>query len=223
MSRFLPVGLLLVAGGAALAADPDPTPIGKVVTVAGASRVNHLDGTEDTLARGSPLFQGDRVLTGPGAGLGVELIDATAIVVDGNSEIGLDEFGFDFAEQAGSLALSIRQGIVVMVSGLVAKADPGALVVTTPRATAAVRGTQFGVAVDSLRTTITLMIEDDTLIGEIEVRSGAVVQVMNTGNQTVVIPASGTLGAIAGVTPSQIRTQFGTALRHLPRNMANPY
>ena len=201
--------------------------IGYIDNVVGVAHVIRADGAEEPLTGGLPLRQGDSLRTGDGAGLGVELADSTVIAMGGNGDLVIDEFVFDSAARQGSISISVAQGVVVMVSGLIAKTDPDAMTVATPTATIGVRGTQFGMIIDDLgRMTVVLMAEADDFVGEIVVRNGAGVAVMNGAHQATSIPFFNAPPVpAASIGPPQIRIRFGSALRHLPRhgNSANPY
>jgi hypothetical protein len=51
--------------------------IGQVECVSGEVLASHTDGTQDTLAEGGQVDQGDSVQTGPGAVVGIVLVDDT--------------------------------------------------------------------------------------------------------------------------------------------------
>ena len=51
--------------------------IGQVESVTGEVLATLTDGTQDTLAEGGQVDQGDRVQTGPGAAVGILVIDDT--------------------------------------------------------------------------------------------------------------------------------------------------
>ncbi len=51
--------------------------IGQVESVTGKVLASHMDGTQDTLAEGGQVHQGDSVQTGPGAVVGIVFVDDT--------------------------------------------------------------------------------------------------------------------------------------------------
>ena len=100
--------------------------IGKVETLEGEVTVTRADGSQEQLAVGDPVFQGDEIATGNGS-LGVTLADQTAFSMAANGRITLDEMIYDPSAQEGTIALSVSQGLFTFVSGMVAKTDPEAL------------------------------------------------------------------------------------------------
>lgn len=97
---------------------------------------------------GTPVLMGDRVVTRAGAALGMTLLDGTQLAVGPNSSVAVQAFQFDSTTRRGSLLVDVARGAMRMVSGLIARTDPGAVSVNTPIATIGIRGTDFLVDVD---------------------------------------------------------------------------
>ena len=97
---------------------------------------------------GDKLLQKDKLVTGKDSRVAATLRDDTLISVGAQSQVAVNEFAFDPATQAGSVFISVLRGVTAMVSGLVVKANPLAMRVTTPTATIGIRGTEFIVEVD---------------------------------------------------------------------------
>ena len=100
------------------------------------------------LVVGDKVFPRDKLVTGKDSRVGVTLRDDTLISTGANSQLVVAEFAFDPATQNGNVLLSVLRGVSAMVSGLVAKSSPHAMRVTTPTATAGIRGTEFIVEVE---------------------------------------------------------------------------
>ena len=94
--------------------------IGKVETLEGEVTVTRADGTQDRLAVGDPVFQGDEIATGNGS-LGVTLADQTTFSMAAHGQITLDEMIYDPSTQEGTIAFSVTEGLLTFVSGMVAK------------------------------------------------------------------------------------------------------
>lgn len=105
-------------------------------------------GKAQPLTVGDRVFPRDKLVTGKDSQVGVTLRDDTLISAGANSRLVVAEFAFDPATQNGNVMLSVLRGVTAMVSGLVAKSNPNAMRVTTPTATAGIRGTEFIVEVE---------------------------------------------------------------------------
>ncbi|TVR79761.1 MAG: hypothetical protein EA405_12100, partial [Rhodospirillales bacterium] len=124
----------------------DSLPIGTVESLEGTVTAVRSDGVALVLAPGDPLFPGDLIATHVGAAAGLRLSDGTVLSIGGDSRVILDEAVFDPAGSAGSLVLNLLEGVLVTVSGAIAKLAPDAMVIETPVAAIAVRGIALGLA-----------------------------------------------------------------------------
>ena len=196
--------------------------IGKVETLEGEVTVTRADGTQDRLAVGDPVFQGDEIATGNGS-LGVTLADQTTFSMAANGQITLDEMIYDPSTQEGTIAFSVTEGLFTFVSGMVAKTDPNAMAINTPVATIGIRGTQLGLEVkEDGVTNVSLMEEADGYIGEVVVDNGAGVAVMNQAFQTVtVMQRDGSMSEVTVSEMTDVVRQFGPSLASLPTEGLN--
>ncbi len=94
-----------------------------------------------TLAGGQEIFLGDRIVTGPGGGLQILLLDGTTFSLGPNTSMVIDEFVFNPATGTGRLTASIARGTLRVISGRLARQEQEAVRVRTPTATVGVRGT----------------------------------------------------------------------------------
>lgn len=135
----------LLCSGWALAAEP---PIGYVKTVKGQAFVASSSQRQAAVV-GAPVFQGNRLITGPQGSLGVTFKDDTVMSFGPDTELVVDEYLY--APREGKLKLGTRlsKGTLNYVSGAIAKLKPEAVSVTTPTGTIGVRGTHFVVKVDA--------------------------------------------------------------------------
>lgn len=120
---------------------------GTVKAVAGSASAER-EGKLLPLGVGDKVYPKDKLVTGKDSRIAVTLRDDTLISTGADSRLALNEFAFDAATQGGSLFVSVLRGVTAMVSGLVAKANPHAMRVTTPTATIGIRGTEFIVEVE---------------------------------------------------------------------------
>lgn len=120
---------------------------GTVKAVTGSVTVER-DGKALPLSLGDKVYAGDKLLSGKDSQVAVTLRDDTLMSTGANSQLLLKGFSFNAATQEGSVFVSVLRGVTAMVSGLVAKANPLAMRVTTPTATIGIRGTEFIVEVE---------------------------------------------------------------------------
>ena len=124
-------------------------PIGSVDTVKGFASVVRVDGHTETLSLGAPIYKGDKLSTGTGSSLGLLLGDETTVAMAANAEMVLDDLVYNPDEESGHLSISILDGLFTMKTGKIAGFDPQAMIVRTPRAMSAIRGTNPGFDVDA--------------------------------------------------------------------------
>jgi hypothetical protein len=129
--------------------DLDPTPIGKVLTVTGAARVEHstavlvqanlpANGGEKTKI-GDLVYRGDVIETGADGALGITFADGSSFNVSKNARMTVDEFVYDPKGRANSSLLSLAKGTFTFIAGNVA--HTGDMRVSTPVGTMGIRGT----------------------------------------------------------------------------------
>lgn len=121
--------------------------IGYVMKVTGDASVI-IDGKLQTATVGMPVYVGSVVKTGGNGSLGVTLSDSTLLSFGPNSELSLDAFVFEPAENNLKLSAKISHGTLDYVSGVIAHLKPEAVEINTPTGTIGVRGTHFLVKVD---------------------------------------------------------------------------
>jgi len=149
-------------------------PVGRVDTVTGFATVVRVDGQTETLTLGAPIYKGDKLSTGTGSSLGLLLGDETTVAMASKAEMVLDDLVYNPDEDTGNLSISILDGLFTMKTGNIAKTDETAMIVRTPRAMAAIRGTNPGFDVDADDGTenyFNLPDEDSGLFGSFTVSS----------------------------------------------------
>ena len=201
--------------------------IGAVNTISGKVFVIRVDGTRVELEIDTPLYSGDILETGSDGAVGVVLADETTLAMGGDGRLILDEMIYDPGTQEGSLSLVALKGIYTIVSGMVSKTDPDAMVIETPVGSIGIRGTQIGIDIsDGQNLTVVMMIEADGYVGEIYIRNEGGVQVMNEANH-VLFTSAHTLAPEfkAPVSDADIVRMFESTLLHLPQTtgQANDY
>jgi len=207
---------------------PTGTPIGRADSVVGTVSVTRVSGARESLSEGSEVFQGDVIETPQGASLGITLLDESNVSVAENSRFVLDEVVFDPTSQSGRVAMSAVTGAFVVVSGLVAKSNPDAMVMRTPTAIIGIRGTQVGLQLDNAgAVNVVLMAEANRFVGEVIVQNNSGVLTLNQEGQALRVGALNQPPTyIPSFTPADISSTFGNALQHTaasPSGSGNGY
>ena len=115
---------------------------GTVKTIKGLARIER-NGQKFPATVGAGIEASDRVTTGPDAAIGITLRDNTMLSAGPNSVLVLNKFTFNTTTHAGALDARVQRGTLSVISGKIAKANPDAVVFSTPDITLGVRGTEF--------------------------------------------------------------------------------
>ena len=103
-----------------------------------------------TGSKGTSVEMADAITTTRGK-VGVTFADDTRVQINEGSRLVVDDFVYDPKnKEAGKLALNMAGGTVRYASGAIAHNNPSKVVINTPTATIAVRGTDFTATVDEL-------------------------------------------------------------------------
>lgn len=116
---------------------------GKVVFARGTPQAIDSNGTSRSLAKGSEVYAGDRLVTGSGR-LQVSFVDGAFVSVQPDSEFKIDQYKYA-GQQDGteSAVYDLIKGGVRAVTGLIGKKHPDSFKVHTAVATIGIRGTGF--------------------------------------------------------------------------------
>ena len=115
--------------------------IGQVDTLQGEVTITHVDGSKVAAAKGTPVYQGDTVVTGKTGNLGIVFADKSTFALGKDGQMVLDEMVYDPGTSSGKMAVNVAEGVFSFVSGQIAKTGADAMVVKTPVATIGIRGT----------------------------------------------------------------------------------
>ncbi len=96
---------------------------------------------------GDPIQERDRLIVQSGSSLGISMRDETLLGIGPNSTMVIDRYSYDPVTREGKVETSILKGTLRYVTGLIGKANPQAIKVTTDNATIGIRGTEFIVEV----------------------------------------------------------------------------
>lgn len=137
---------LLLTGSLAFASDS--AKIGTIKNIQGQCVIKR--GAETLPAGvGSALMQNDVLQTGGDSSMGVLLRDDTSLSLGEKSEVVLDEFIFDPANDKLGMLATFTKGTAAVLTGKIAKLDPEAARFRTPLASIGIRGTRFAVKVEN--------------------------------------------------------------------------
>lgn len=155
LRRLLAAGALVLASG--MAAGQVAPPGTGAGNGAGAAKVVQGDvrvgaaGNERALQPGDRIAVSDRLTTGDNGSASVVLRDGTTLVVGPKSQLQLKDFAFNSTTHEGSVKVSLLQGTLRMITGLIAKLNPASVSVETDTITMGVRGTDFIVEIEDVR------------------------------------------------------------------------
>ncbi|THB77640.1 MAG: hypothetical protein D6B25_06310 [Desulfobulbaceae bacterium] len=103
--------------------------------------------TEIQAVSNMKLISGDNIITGNDGSVGLIFKDDTVVSLGPNSQIEVQDFVFNPAEEKLSFAARLVRGTFSFITGQIAKLAPKKVKLTTPDATLGVRGTKFVVEV----------------------------------------------------------------------------
>jgi len=150
MLRGAIYGLILMIAGAAASTFAAEPFVGIVKTVQGTTSVQRASESLP-VTEGLHLLTHDVLHTGTDGRLAFILRDGTRVSLGSNSEMKLDQFVYEPAQNQYALALDLAKGLLTYISGKIAKFSPESVKLQTPVGIIGVRGTHFAVALDAPR------------------------------------------------------------------------
>ena len=133
------LGLALLAGALTVLAQP----VGEVAFAHGAGVVQSPGQMPRTLGEGSPLQEGDRLITAEDSTAIVKLRDGSRMTLRPNTEILVQKYRFQAGESGNGMVMQLLRGGFRAMTGAISKGAPDAAQVQTANATVFVRGTDF--------------------------------------------------------------------------------
>ena len=153
---------------------------GRILSFEGDVRVNGQPVTATTV-----LNQEDTIVTSAGASVRIVLADNSVLDLDSESEITLSEYSYSAAEPDNNKSeVSVVEGTLRYVSGLIAKEDPEDIGFTAGNSTIGVRGSFTQIEVDGAA-----VINVDAMIGEATLQT----QQDTEKKDVIVVPTGKTL------------------------------
>ena len=119
---------------------------GMIKTVRGQARIERDGGSLEARV-GLPVQERDRIIVQDASSVGISMSDETLLSLGRNSTMVIDKYAYDPVTRDGHVATSILKGTLRYVTGLIGRAHPQAIKVTTANATIGIRGTEFIVEV----------------------------------------------------------------------------
>ncbi|TIH13737.1 hypothetical protein D0S45_14065 [Marinifilum sp. JC120] len=114
--------------------------IGVVTGISGDAYAESASGMR-ALEPGSPIYQGEELVTGDGSNVEVRFVDDTLISQGSNSRIALDDYVYDPDGGESSFLADIAEGTFRTVTGKIAEQNPDRFKLGSPLATIGIRGT----------------------------------------------------------------------------------
>ena len=148
LRRMLP-GLVLALALLGAAPSFAATQVGVAAAVRGSVQVVRAAAVGSAIQSGAKLYLGDKIATGPAAGLQILLLDETVFTLGPDSQMTIDEFVYDPASANGKLDAKLVKGAFRFISGRVARKDPRQMNVALPSGTIGIRGTMVYSLVDA--------------------------------------------------------------------------
>ncbi|MFW5837972.1 MAG: FecR family protein, partial [Desulfovibrionaceae bacterium] len=115
--------------------------VGSVVGITGKAFAESESGELRPLSEGSPVYQGESIVTGDGANIEIKFADNTLLSQGEDSRIELTEYVYDPDTGAGDLLFDMAEGAFRMATGEIAEDNPENFQVKSPLATIGIRGT----------------------------------------------------------------------------------
>jgi len=145
----------------------DESPVGAVEEISGEATVIRVDGTEEPLTLGTPIYQGDVIETAADGAVNIVFLDETSMAVSENARLAVDEYMFDPETESGTTNFSVLRGVFVFTSGLIGRDDPDDVEIDTPVGSIGIRGTIIAGKIDPAGESEITVVE-----GAIVVRNG---------------------------------------------------
>lgn len=117
-------------------------PVGTVKTVRGQAHIERGTTRVDVMV-GTRLFAHDKLVSGPDSSVGITLRDSTLLTAGPNSTMALNHYAFDRNTNVGQMDTTVQRGTLAVISGQIAKNNPGQVIFRTSTVTLGVRGTEF--------------------------------------------------------------------------------
>ncbi len=146
----------------------------------------------------------DTIVTAEGASVRIVLSDNSVLDIDSGSKVKLSDYSFNpAAPKENKSEISVVEGTLRYVSGLIAKEDPNNIGFSAGNSTIGVRGSFTGIEVDGVTVNVEAMIGEATLIHKNgEGKKDTIV--VPTGQATQTDPKTGKTMVAASTVPNAV-------------------
>ncbi len=169
---------------------------GRILSFEGDVRVNGKPVTANT-----ELNSEDTIVTAAGATIKIVLSDNSVLDIDSGSNIKLSDYSYNpAAPKENKSQISVVEGTLRYVSGLIAKEDPDNIGFTAGNSTIGVRGSFTGIEVDGATVNVEAMIGEATLIR----KDGSETILVPPGQTTQIDPTTGKTVVAASTAPNAV-------------------
>ena len=118
------------------------SPLGSVAAES-VGTVTKVQGSTTPAANGTPVHMNDRLRTGANARLEVTFNDNSKLTLGENANVVIDRYVYNPKKSSAQVVLSASKGAVRFAGGKIEQMNQKNIVVNTPSAALAVRGTHF--------------------------------------------------------------------------------
>ncbi len=165
-----------------------------VTSVTGTAQAQSGTASPRPLRQGDEVLQGDVVSTGGNSSLVLKFDDGQVTALTSNSRMQITNYQYEPQARTGNIVLSLLQGGMRAVSGLLGRAHPDRVSYRAGAATIGIRGTD-----------VTIALGDGLVV--VTVSEGAIS--FTYGGQTVTVPTGqGAVGADGRITPGTVAAVF---------------
>ena len=163
--------------------------IGEISELRGIGEITRKDSNEALLAElDSDIFSFDDVRTGNGR-MAIQFLDSSILKLTEHSKVVIDNYIYDPDPSKTKLALNMASGTARFITGKLGKINNNNILIKTPSATIAIRGTDFTTTVDELGRSLIILLPnpDGTSSGEIAVETWSGTEILNKPFQATMV------------------------------------
>ena len=166
--------------------------IGIISELRGNGEVLRQNQVDKLLAKNDlDILSYDDVRTGNGR-IGITFLDSSVVRLTEHSKIVIDEYIYDPDPSKSKMALQMASGTARFITGALGRINKENILIKTPTATVAIRGTDFTTTVDELGRSLVILLPDASGVasGEITVETLAGIEVLNQPYQATMVSMS---------------------------------